>query len=80
MASAIKNAPCVRAVTVDYEAGTATIGTDVGTPLQQQEIIDALADTTYRVEFIEQPTVRDYLEIKIKISKGLRVGPVSTKD
>ncbi len=59
MASAIKNAPCVRAVTVDYEAGTATIGTDAGTTIQQQEIIDALADTTYRVEFIEQSAVKD---------------------
>ncbi len=59
MASAIKNAPCVRAVTVDYEAGTATIGTYAATTTQQQEIIDALADTTYRVEFIEQSAVKD---------------------
>ena len=59
MASAIKNAPCVRAVTVDYEAGTATIGTQAGTPLQKQEIIDALAKTTYRVEFIDQATVKN---------------------
>ncbi len=58
MASAIKNAPCVRAVTVDYSAGTATIGTNTGSPVQRQEIIDALAATPYRVEFIEPPTVK----------------------
>ena len=70
-----------QAITAFYKAGgRIAMGTDAGTPLQQQEIIDALADTTYRVEFIEQPTVKDYLEIKIRISKGLRVGPVSTKD
>jgi hypothetical protein len=44
---------------VDYEAGTATIGTQAGTPLQKQEIIDALAKTTYRVEFIDQATVKN---------------------
>jgi cyanophycinase-like exopeptidase len=59
VASAIKNAPCVRAVEVDYSTGTATIGTDAGTPIRRQEIIDALAATPYRVEFIEQPTVKD---------------------
>ncbi len=59
MASAITGAPCVRAVKVDYSTGTATIGTDAGTPLQRQEIIDALAATPYRVQFIEQPIVKD---------------------
>ena len=59
MALAIKTAPCVRAVTVDYSAGTATIGTNAGTPVKRQEIIDALAATPYRVEFIEPPTVPD---------------------
>lgn len=49
----------MRAVTVDYETGTATIGTDADTPVQKQEIIDALAKTTYRVEFIEQNTVKN---------------------
>ncbi len=39
--------------------GTATIGTDAGTTVKRQEIIDALAETTYRVEFIEQATVKD---------------------
>ena len=55
----MQNAPCVRAVEVDYSTGTATIGTDAGTPVQRQEIIDALAATPYRVEFIERPTVKD---------------------
>jgi hypothetical protein len=44
---------------VDYEAGTATIGTDADTPIQKQELIDALANTAYRVEFVEQPTVKN---------------------
>ena len=59
MASAIKNAPGVRAVKVDYSTGTATIGTDADTPVQRQKIVDALAETPYRVEFIEQSTVKD---------------------
>lgn len=59
MASTIKNAPCVRAVKVNYSTRTATIGTDAGKPVQRQEIIDALAATPYRVEFIKQPTVKD---------------------
>ena len=55
----MKNAPCVRAVKVDYSTGTATIGTDADTPVRKQEIIDALAETPYRVEFVEQSTVKD---------------------
>ena len=55
MALAIKNAPCVRAVKVDYSTGTATIGTDAGAPVQRREIIDALAATRYRVVFEEEP-------------------------
>ena len=59
MALAISNAPCVRAVKVDYSTGTATIGTDTDTPLRKQEIRDVLNPTQYRVAFQDEPSVKD---------------------
>ena len=59
MALAISNAPCVRAVEVDYSTGTATIGTDADTPLRKQEIRDVLNPTQYRVAFEDEPPGKD---------------------
>ena len=58
MALAIKSAPCVRAVKVDYSTGTATIGTDAGTLVRKQEILDVLKSTPYRVVFEKEAPVR----------------------
>jgi len=59
VAQAISNAPCVRAVKVDYSTGTATIGTDADTPLSKQEIRDVLNPTQYRVAFEDDPSRND---------------------
>ena len=48
---AIKTAPCVLAVKVDYPSGQATIGTEAGTELSKQEILAALEAIGYRGEF-----------------------------
>ncbi|MEO2016600.1 MAG: hypothetical protein ABGZ53_19775 [Fuerstiella sp.] len=59
MALAISNAPCVRAVKVDYATETATIGTDADTPLSKQEIRNVLSSTQYRVAFEDESPAKD---------------------
>jgi hypothetical protein len=50
---AIKTAPCVLAVKVDYRTGQATIGSEAGSELSKQEILAALETIGYRGEFVE---------------------------
>lgn len=51
---AIKTAPGVLAVKVDYSSGRALIGMAAGTDLPQADILAALEKIGYRGEFIEQ--------------------------
>ena len=58
---AIKTAPCVLAVKVDYPSGQATIGTKADTEVSKQEILAALEAIGYRGKFInlaEDPSGR----------------------
>jgi copper chaperone CopZ len=45
--AALRSAPGVLAVTVDYEAKTATVGTAAGQPVPEQAILDALEAIKY---------------------------------
>ena len=56
---AIKTAPGVLAVKVDYPSGRAIIGTAAGTVLSQQEIFAALDKIGYGGEFIQSTDDRD---------------------
>ena len=56
---ALKKAPGVLAVEVDYASGKATIGTEAGEPLSKEEILAALESIGYSGEFTEQPTGKD---------------------
>lgn len=49
--AALRSAPGVLAVKVDYESKQATIGTAAGQPIPQQAILDALESINYRGEF-----------------------------
>jgi len=54
--TAIKTAPGVLAVKVDYETGKATIGTEPGRAVPTDEILAALANIGYEGEIVEQNT------------------------
>jgi copper chaperone CopZ len=51
--AALRKAPGVLAVEVDYETKQATIGTAAGEPVPKQEILAALESIKYRGEFLE---------------------------
>ncbi len=53
---AIKTAPGVLAVKVDYISGKATIGTKPGLPASKQDILAALESIGYRGEFSVEAT------------------------
>lgn len=52
--AALRSAPGVLAVKVDYESKEATVGTVPGQPVPKQAIVDALASIRYRGEFADQ--------------------------
>ncbi len=53
-AAALRKAPGVLAVKVDYESEQATVGTAAGQPIPKQAILDALESISYRGEFVEE--------------------------
>ena len=53
-AAALREAPGVLAVEVDYESKQAIIGTAAGQPIPKQAILDALGSISYRGEFAEE--------------------------
>lgn len=50
---ALRKAPGVLAVKVDYESKQATIGTAAGKPVPKKEILAALKSIRYRGEFLD---------------------------
>lgn len=56
---ALKTAPGVLAVEVDYASGKATIGTESGEPLSKKEILAALESIGYSGEFAKKTTDTD---------------------
>jgi copper chaperone CopZ len=55
---ALKSAPGVLAVKVDFETAQATIGTKAGSRISTDEILAALNLIGYRGEFVEPPPSR----------------------
>ena len=53
-AAALRKAPGVLAVKVDYESEQATVGTAAGQPIPKQAILEALESISYRGEFVEE--------------------------
>ena len=51
--AALRKAPGVLAVEVDYESGQATIGTAAGETIPRQAVLKELAAIKYSGEFIE---------------------------
>ncbi|MEX0819175.1 MAG: heavy metal-associated domain-containing protein [Pirellulaceae bacterium] len=56
--AALKSAPGVLAVTVDFKASQATIGTKAGSRVPTDEILAALKSIGYSGEFVEPPPAR----------------------
>ncbi len=56
---ALRKAPGVLAVEVDYSSGEATIGTESGQRLSKREILSALESIGYRGEFTKQAAGKD---------------------
>ena len=52
-ARALRSAPGVLAVEVDYPSGEAAIGVEAGKPVPKKEILAALKSIEYRGEFVE---------------------------
>ncbi len=52
--AALRQAPGVLAVKVDYESKRATIGTAAGEPVSKQAILAALESIRYSGEFVEE--------------------------
>jgi copper chaperone CopZ len=52
--AALRTAPGVLAVKVDYESKQATIGTAAGEPVPKREIVAALESISYKGEFVEE--------------------------
>ena len=53
-AAALREAPGVLAVKVDYESKQATVGTAAGQPIPKQAILDALSSISYSGKFVEK--------------------------
>jgi hypothetical protein len=51
--AALRKAPGVLAVKVEYESQQATIGTAAGQPVPKQAILEALESINYSGEFVE---------------------------
>ena len=53
-AAALRKAPGVLAVKIDYESEQATVGTAAGQPIPKQAILDALESISYSGKFVEK--------------------------